>query len=76
MSPTGRAGSGRNGVDAPPFDKAMRQYGIFLVYGYFIWLTTESQFQTESTNTANASRVCAAMLEHDVVNLLETIEAD
>lgn len=67
---------GRNGVDAPPFDEAMREYGIFLVYGYFIWLTTESQFQTESTNTANASRVSAAMLEHDIVNLLGTIETD
>jgi aminoglycoside phosphotransferase (APT) family kinase protein len=65
---------GRHGVDAPSFDEAMRQYGIFLVYGYFIWMTTESQFQTESTNTANVSRVCAAMLEHDIVNLLKTIE--
>jgi aminoglycoside phosphotransferase (APT) family kinase protein len=63
----------RNGVDVPTFDDAMRQYGILLLYGYFIWITTESHYQTESVNTANAARVSAAMIDHDIINLLETI---
>ena len=55
----------RHGVDAPPFDEAMRQYAVFLLYGLFIWLTTESHYQPEAVNTANAARVSAAMLDHD-----------
>ncbi|CAN7194856.1 phosphotransferase [Phenylobacterium sp. LjRoot225] len=66
---------GRNGVDPPPFDEAWRQYGIFLLYGYFIWITTESHYQTEAVNTANAARVSAAMLDHDIDRLLATIPA-
>jgi hypothetical protein len=65
----------RNGVDAPTFDEAMRQYGIFLLYGYFIWMTTESHYQTESVNTANAARVSAAMIDHGIIDLLKTIDA-
>jgi len=63
----------RNGVDAPPFDDAMRQYGIFLLYGYFIWMTTESNYQTEAVNAANAARVSAAMIDHDIMRLIGTI---
>lgn len=55
----------QHGAEPPGFDKAMRQYAVFLVYGHFIWMTTESEYQTESVNTANAARVSAAMLEHD-----------
>ena len=62
-----------NGVDAPAFDEAMRQYGIFLVYGCFIWMTTEPYMQTEAVNTANAARVSAAMLDHDTIRLLQSI---
>lgn len=62
-----------SGVAAPTFDEAMRQYGIFLLYGYFIWMTTESNYQTEAVNTANAARVSAAMIDHDIVRLVETI---
>jgi len=65
----------RNGVDAPPLDEAMRQYGILLLYGYFIWITTESHYQPESVNTANAARVSTAMLDRDTLGLLESIEA-
>ena len=65
----------RHGAAAPTFDDAMRQYGIFLLYGYFIWMTTESHYQTESVNTANAARVSAAMLDHDIVGLLGALPA-
>ena len=64
---------GRNGVEPPPFDEAMRQYAVFLIYGLFIWLTTESHYQTEAVNTANAARVSAAMIDHDSLALISTI---
>lgn len=62
----------RNGVDAPTFDEAMRQYGIFLLYGHFIWMTTDPYMQTEAVNTANAARVSIAMIDHDTVCLLKS----
>jgi hypothetical protein len=65
----------RNGVEPPPFDEAMRQYAILLLYGFFIWMTTESHYQTESVNTANAARVSAAMLDHDIMGLLKALPA-
>jgi hypothetical protein len=63
----------RCGVKPPNFDEAMRQYGIFLLYGLFIWQTTESHFQPESVNTANAARVSAAMLYHETAGLLAAL---
>ena len=63
----------RHGARAPSFDEAMRQYGILLVYGLFIWMTTESQYQPEAVNAANAARVSAALLDHDTLGLLESI---
>jgi hypothetical protein len=63
----------RRGTDVPSFDEAMRQYGIFLLYGHFIWMTTDPYMQTEAVNTANAARVSAAMIDHDTVNLLGSI---
>lgn len=63
----------RNGADAPSFEDAMYQYGVFLLYGYFIWMTTDPYMQTEAVNTANAARVSAAMLDHDVLGLLERL---
>jgi hypothetical protein len=65
----------RNGVAPPSFDEAMRQYAILLLYGFFIWMTTESHYQTESVNTANSARVSAAMLDHDVISLMKTLAA-
>jgi hypothetical protein len=53
------------GVEPPPFEDAMRQYAVFLIYGLFIWMTTESHYQSEVVNTANAARVSAAMIDHD-----------
>jgi hypothetical protein len=63
----------RHGVDAAPFDEAMRQYAVFLIYGLFIWLTTESHYQAEAVNTANAARVSAAMLDHDSASLIAAL---
>lgn len=56
---------GRAGADAPGFDEAMRQYAVFQLYGYFIWVTTESHYQAETVNTVNAMRSTSAMLDHD-----------
>jgi len=62
-----------NGVEPPSIDDAMRQYAIFLIYGLFIWLTTESHYQPEAVNTANAARVSAAMLDHDSIELIAAL---
>lgn len=62
------------GVDPPSFDEALRYYAVAQIYGHFIWMTTESEYQTESVNTANAARVSAAMLEHDTLGRLRAIE--
>jgi hypothetical protein len=66
-------GLAANGVRPPSFEEAMRQYAIFLVYGHFIWATTESKYQPEAVNTANAARVSQAMLDRDTLGLLQTI---
>ena len=63
----------RNGATPPSFDEAMHQYGVFLHYGMFIWLTTESHYQPEAVNTANAARMSAAMLDHDAIALLAAL---
>lgn len=55
----------RHGAPAPSFDEAMEQYAIFQLYGYFIWVTTESHYQTEAVNTVNAMRSTMAMIDHD-----------
>lgn len=60
----------RNGVESPSFDEAMEQYAVLLLYGYFIWMTTEANRQTEPVNAANVARVSAAMLEHDAIGVL------
>ena len=56
-----------NGAPAQDFDAAMRDYALYLVYGYFIWITTESHYQPEAVNTANAMRTSMAMLDHDTL---------
>jgi hypothetical protein len=63
----------RHGVTIPTFEEAMAQYGVLLLYGHFIWMTTEPQNQTETVNTANAARVSAAMLDHDLLTLYERL---
>lgn len=64
----------RSGATPPSFDEAMRQYAMFLIYGLFIWQTTESHFQPEAVNTANCARMSAALLDHDVMGLLQALK--
>jgi aminoglycoside phosphotransferase (APT) family kinase protein len=63
----------RSGADAPAFEEAMCQYGLFLLYGHFIWMTTEPFMQSEAVNTANAARVSAAMIDRRTLELLDAI---
>ena len=51
----------------------MHQYAVFLLYGYFIWMTTEANRQTEPVNTANVSRVSTAMLDHDFLRVIKAL---
>lgn len=66
----------RNGVEPTAFDEAMHQYAVLLLYGYFIWMTTEANRQTEPVNAANVARVSAAMLGHDVIGVLASLGTD
>lgn len=64
----------RNGVEPPSFEDAMHQYTVLLLYGYFVWMTTESNRQMEPVNTANVARVSAAMLDHDFLSVIKSVE--
>ena len=61
------------GVNPPPLDELMHQYGCFLSLGYAIFLLNASDFQPEAINTAYTARFSAAMLDHDTVGLLEAV---
>ena len=63
----------RNGVEFADFDEAMRQYAVFLLYGYFVWLATESEHQSEEVKTANAARVSQAMLDCDTIGHISAL---
>ena len=65
----------RNGVDAPSFDEAMRQFGAFLVYGYLVFLINETDYQSGAVNTAYTARFSAAMIAHDTIGLLAAIKS-
>lgn len=62
-----------NGVEAPDFDDAMRQYGIYLARAYFIFVVNEAHWQSESINTAYTARINAAMLDHDTIGLIASL---
>lgn len=62
-----------NGAQAPSFAQAMEQYAILMIYGHFIWMTTESHYQPEAVNTANSARMSVAMLDHDVIGGLAAL---
>jgi hypothetical protein len=64
---------GRNGVNPPPFEESLRNYGTFLAFGYGIFITNESAYQAEAINTAYTARFSAAMLDHDTSGLLQSI---
>jgi hypothetical protein len=61
------------GVAAPSFEEAWEQYRLFLTYAYFVFILNASIFQTESVNTAYATRIGMAMLDHDTQGLLEQV---
>jgi hypothetical protein len=65
----------RQGVDAPDLENLMLQLGIFLAYGYMIFLVNESLFQSEAVNTAYTARFGTAMLDHGTKDLLESFTA-
>lgn len=60
-------------ADAPSFEEAMRQYSMFMVYGYFAWLKNEPHHQIEPIATAVTSRFNAAMLDRDVIGLFQRL---
>jgi aminoglycoside/choline kinase family phosphotransferase len=62
-----------NGIDAPPLDKLMRQFGLYLATGYLIFLLNASAFQPEAINTAYTARYSSAMLDHDTIGLIAAL---
>lgn len=66
----------RQGIDAPDFDMAMRQYSAFLVLGYCIFLVNASDFQPEAINTAYTARFSAAMIDNRTLEVLKGIERE
>jgi Ecdysteroid kinase-like family len=62
-----------NGVDAPPLDELMHQFGLYLATGYLIFLVNASEFQPEAINTAYTARFSAAMLDHDTLGLIAAL---
>lgn len=61
------------GVDAPPLDEMMRQFGCLLAVGYCVFLINAAEFQPEAINTAYTARFSQAMLDHDTITLIEAI---
>ncbi len=58
------------GVDAPDWDTAWLHYRQFISNGLFVFLINQTEFQTESVNTAYAARFSAAALDHDLRKLI------
>jgi hypothetical protein len=61
------------GVEAPPFEEAMRQYAVFLAFGYCIFIINDAVFQAEAVNTAYTARFSEAMLDHNTIERLKEI---
>jgi hypothetical protein len=64
---------GRNGVETPSFDEAMRQYGAFLAFGILTFIINETLFQASATNTAYVARFNTAMLRNNTAGLLDAL---
>ena len=62
------------GVKPPSFDEMLRIYGAYLALGYVIWFCNDAIFQTEQINTANVARFSAAMIDHDTLGILRTLD--
>jgi hypothetical protein len=63
----------RGGVTPPSFDEILRQYGLFLAHGFFLFMATEPYSQPEGLLTAYTARFSDAMLEHDTIGLLAAL---
>jgi len=63
----------RAGASPPSFEEAMRQYALFLAFGYLIFIVNDAVFQPEANNTAYTARFSAAMLAHDSQALLAAL---
>jgi Ecdysteroid kinase-like family len=61
------------GIEPPPLDELMRQYGCYLATGYLIFLVNAADFQVEAVNTAYTARFSAAMLDHDTIGLIDAL---
>ena len=62
------------GIAAPDFDNALRQYSAYLVIGFCIFLVNESHFQPEAINTAYTARFSQAMLDNNTAEILAAID--
>jgi len=60
----------RFGAPAPSFAEAWLAYRASTICPLMIWLNNSSAWQPEATNTANAARAAAAVLDHDAFGLL------
>lgn len=58
------------GADVPSFEEAWLAYRASAICTLMIWLNNSSTWQPEATNTANAARAAAAVLDHDSFGLL------
>jgi aminoglycoside/choline kinase family phosphotransferase len=62
-----------NGVTVPSFDEALHWYTVLLLYGHFIFMTTEAERQSEPLNCAVVSRVSTAMLDLDFAGVIAAL---
>jgi hypothetical protein len=60
----------RFGADPPGFEEAWFAYRCSSICTLMIWLNNSSTWQPEATNTANAARASAAVLDHGAFELL------
>ncbi|WP_068088747.1 hypothetical protein [Novosphingobium rosa] len=58
------------GAPAPSFEEAWLGYRAAAICPLMIWLNNSSSWQPEATNTANAARAAAAVMDHESFALL------
>lgn len=63
----------RHGIEGPSLDEAMRQYAVFLAFGFCIFMINDAVFQPEAINTAYTARFSAAMIDNDTIGALQAI---
>jgi hypothetical protein len=61
----------KNGVSPPEQDEAWNSYRKGIIFGFFIWLVNPDQFQPSAINTCCLARAGVAMIDHDVLSLIE-----